>query len=289
MAERGLVPDDRGRGLSRHQFEEVIRRAAELAAREPDAGSRLSEAELFRIAGEVGLPEEHVRLALAEVRSPPLPRSGLPALVAGPWVRVSRVVPGTRAELAATIDRFLVGGRLLQPVRKGTDQMVYWPAKDWASQIARAASATGKRYYIASAKRVEVFLEPVRDDAVAVEFAVDPGLHSENLAGAILGGLGGGGGAGVGVAFAVATAAPLALGVAAGVAVGALVAGGIAHAVGVSYHSQLERVRLEVEGVLDALERREPLEPPPPSWRRWVSRHFGGIAKDLGFEEESER
>ena len=47
---------DPNRSLTRKQFDEVIRRAAELAASEPDGGeSTLNEEELFRIAREVGL------------------------------------------------------------------------------------------------------------------------------------------------------------------------------------------------------------------------------------------
>ncbi|MGB1779689.1 MAG: hypothetical protein ACPHQP_09065 [Longimicrobiales bacterium] len=62
--------DEVGRSLTRQEFDAVIRRAAELAASDPDAGEgRLSEVELYRIAGEVGLTEHHVRTALSEVRS----------------------------------------------------------------------------------------------------------------------------------------------------------------------------------------------------------------------------
>ena len=57
------------RGLTRRDFDAVIRRAAELASSEPDGSDRLSEAELFRIAGEVGLPDAHVRRALSEIRA----------------------------------------------------------------------------------------------------------------------------------------------------------------------------------------------------------------------------
>ena len=64
------MSDEVGRSLTREEFDAVIRRAAELAASDPDAGEgRLSEVELYRIAGEVGLSEGHVRTALAEVRS----------------------------------------------------------------------------------------------------------------------------------------------------------------------------------------------------------------------------
>ncbi len=280
---QSLVPHEGSTspGLSRAQFEEVIRRASELASTSAEPGSSLSEAELFRIASEVGLPAAHVKTALAEVRSQPVPSGPVRALVNGPWVRVSRVVPGSREELTRAIDRFLVGGRLLQPVRKGNDHLVYWPAKDWVSQIARAASSTGKRYYIASAKRVEVSLHEVTDDTTLVEFAVDPGIHGEYLGGAVVSSVLGGGVGGVGVAALVATTAPLALGVAAGVALGGAIVGGISYLVGRNYLSQLERVHLEVEGVLDHLERKEQPEPPPASWRQWVSRNFGGVAREL--------
>jgi hypothetical protein len=46
-------------------------------------------------------------------------------------------------------------------------------------------------------------------------------------------------------------------------------------------------VRTEIEGVLDTLERGASLEPPPPSWRRWVKRHFHGVARDLMGSDET--
>ena len=61
---------DTGRSLTRREFDAVIRRAAELAGSDPiGPDSALPEGEVFRIAGEVGLPDAHVRQALAEVRS----------------------------------------------------------------------------------------------------------------------------------------------------------------------------------------------------------------------------
>lgn len=40
-------------------------------------------------------------------------------------------------------------------------------------------------------------------------------------------------------------------------------------------------VLVEMEGILDRLESEESLEPPPASWRRWVRKHFRGVAEDL--------
>jgi len=272
-----------GRSLTRKEFDEVIRQAAEIAASEPEGGdSSLTEVDLFRIAGEVVLDERHVRKALVQVRmSPPTGRGPVAALYGPTFVVASRIVPGTREELGKKIDEFMVAGQLLQNVRKSASTLLYRPAVDWASQIARAASSTSRKYYVASSKRVEVRLEQVDEGRVFVEIEVEPGTRDEHLIGGVVGGLAGGTGIGVGVAFAVATAAPVALGVAAGVAVGSAFFGGIGWVTGYYHKRRLLEVRAEIEGILDRLETGETLEPPPSSWRRWVRRHFHGVAKDL--------
>ena len=276
-------PMNPGRSLTRREFDEVIRRAAEIAASEPEEGeSGLTETELLRIAGEVGLEERHVRKALAQVRSaPPTPGGPLASLYGPTFVVASRVVPGTKEALTETIDEFLVAGHLLQTVRKGARVLQYRPAVDWASQVARAASSTKRKYYIASAKRVEVRLEAVDDIRTMVQMEVEPGTRDDYLVGGIIGGLGGGIGSGVGVGLAIASAGPLALGVAAGIAVGSAVLGGVAWGTGYSHKKRLLDVRAEIEGILDRLETGESLEPPPPSWRRWVRRHFHGVAREF--------
>ena len=48
-----------------------------------------------------------------------------------------------------------------------------------------------------------------------------------------------------------------------------------------SHRRKLRDVLAEVEGILDLLESGKRLEPPPPSWRQWVKRHFHGVAKDF--------
>ncbi len=259
----------------------MIRRATELS-RLSEADERpLSEAEVLRIASEVGLNERHVRQALVELRTR-VPAPGLLGRMYGPaTVRAGRVVPGRPNQLATTLDEFLVAGQLLQPVRRGPEVLLYRPAVDWASQIARAASATSKRHYVASAKDVEIRLDAVTDDTTLVQFDVDPGTRNDHLAGGFLGGGAAGVAAGTGVALAAATVAPLGLGIAAGVIGGGLIATGIAWATGRSHRNRLADVQNEVEGILDRLEAGEGLEPPSPSWRRWVRRHFHGVARDL--------
>lgn len=281
---------DPSRALTRRQFDRVIRRAAELAAKDTDSGSELAETDLYRIAQEVGLPERHVRMALSEVRSG-VDSDGLVDRVYGPArVVVSRVVSGSPKEVAKQMDEFLVGGQLLQRVRRTGGLLQYRPAVDWISQLARAASSTSRRYYIASAKSVEVRLDEVEEGRTLVSFEVDPGIRGDWLGGGLAGGGAGGVGVGIGTGVAAATVAPELLAVGAGVAA----AGGffvLLNRIMAHYHRKkwLE-VRGEVEGVLDQLESGESLQPPPPSWRRWVERQFHGARRlfDRDFEEDDE-
>jgi hypothetical protein len=274
--------DTENRSLTRREFDAVIRRAAEFATSDPDgADGALTEGELFRIAGEVGLSDAHVRRALSDVRSG-VEAGGVLDRVFGPsTIRASRVVAGEPKKLSAEIDEFLVASRLLQPVRRGIGILQYRPAVDWASQLARAASFSSRKYYVASARSVEVTLEDVGEGRTLVEFLVDPGTRSDDVAGAVFGGGTVGGALGTVAGIGLAAVAPVGLAVGAGVVVGAGIWTGIAHAVGRSHKKKLREVRTEVEAVLDSLEMGVSLEPPPASWRRWVKRHFHGVARDL--------
>lgn len=279
-----------GRSLTRREFDAVIRRAAELAESDSGGGEGfLSEGELFRIAGEVGLPESHVRRALAEVRSGGAEEGVLDRLFGPAIVRASRVVPGAPDTIARSLDDFFVASQLLQPVRRTAEMLQYRPALDWASQLARAASLTSRKYYVASAKSVEVGLERVDEGHTLVEFSVDPGTRGEQLAGAVLGGGASGTAIGFVAGAVVASAAPLGVGIGAGVLVGLAAWSGITVAVGRGHRNKVMDVRDEVEGMLDALEQGLSLEPPPASWRRWVKRNFHGVANDLMRSDESWR
>lgn len=276
------MAEDDGRTLTRQEFDAVIRRAAELAGSDSDSGDGgFTEVELLRIAGEVGLPEKHVRRALAEVRSGETGGSFLDRTFGPASITASRVVGRGPGELRDELDEFLVATQLLQPVRRGQEVLQYRPALDWASQLARAASFTSRKYYVASAKSVEVRVEVVDDERTLVELTVDPGTRGDDVAGAILGG-----GAAAGVVggvggVALAATAPLGLAVVVGTIAGLGVWTGIGYAVGNGHKRKLVEVRSEVEGILDDLEEGRSLEPPPSSWRRWVKRHFHGVARDL--------
>ena len=277
------------KALTRREFDEVMRRAAELAAEEPSGADRgFSDGEVVRIGQEVGLPERHVRQALTEVRrATGLARSrsgrtgALRRLFGKGTVAAYRTIQRPRKELADELDNFMVAGQLLQAVRRKKDLLQYRPAVDWASRLARAASATSRQHHVAAARLVEARLEALEDDLTAVEIFVDPGIDGEFQGGAILGGGAVGVATGAGLAVFVATLGPLAVAVGAGLLVGTASGLLVAQVAGRAFSRRLGEVQSEVEGILDGLESGEGLEPPPAAWRRWVKRHFRGVARDI--------
>ena len=287
-------PSRPGRSLTRRQFDEVIRRASELALRDMDGddGEEMSEADVYRIAREVGLSEAHVRKALTEVGSGAAgtalaqPTTWWDRFWGSETIRVTRVVPGTPRSVAKKIDEYMVGGRLLQPVRRSPSFLQYRPSVDWMSQVARAASGTARRYYVASAKSVEVDLEPVDDHRTHVGLSVDAGVRGNYVSGGLIGGISAGGAAGVG-AFMGLTATGIGLPIAIA-AVGATLGLGVAGVSKVSanaHRSKILEVQAELEGALDMLEAGGQPEPPPPAWRKWIERQFHGARRLLDTED----
>lgn len=281
-----------GKSLTRREFDAVIRRASELASSDSEGSEgSLTEGELYRIAREVGLSDRHVRTALMEVRSGSASGGFLERVFGPATLRALRVVPGTPEAVAGKLDDFFVRTQLLQSVRRGKDVLQYRPSLDWVSQLARAASFTSRKYYVASAKSVEVRLEKLDDVSTLVEVVVDPGTRGDSVGGAFGGGgaVGFATGGGLGVVLATA-GAPLAAAVGAGAVLTAGVVSAFGYGFGQSHKKKLLEVQAEVEGILDQLERGESLEPPPASWRSWVKRQFHGVDRELrAFEEGQKR
>ena len=277
--------------LSRRDFDAVMRRASELAATEPGGSEgEFTEAELVRIGREVGLADRHVRTALAEFRSGrgrlARGRGGVRALLARGEIRSSRTVERPRTRIRRELDDFMVGGQLLQRVRRREDLLQYRPAIDWASRVARAASSTSRQHYVAASRLVEVRLEELGSDSTQVDIVVDPGMTGNYRTGAVLGGAMAGAGAGIGVGAGLALLATLPVAAAGGIAAGVAAALVVASLVAQGFQRRLGEVHLEVEGILDGLESERGLEPPPPAWRRWVRRHFHGVAREMMGKDE---
>lgn len=269
----------KGKGLSRRDFDEVIRRAAELTAQDSDAGSELGEEELLRIAREVGLPEGNVRRALSEVRAGASSGSLVDRFYGPTHIICARVVPGEVEAVADKLDTFLVGGRLLHRVRRTPHYLQYRPAVDWISNIARAASATSSRYYVASAKSVEVRLDEAEEGRTLVEFVVDPGIRGDWVAGGTIGGGVSGVVVGGGSGVALATAVPEVAAIGAGLMLAGGIFAGVNQLCARGHRKRWREILAEVEGILDRLEADDKLEPPPASWRKWVERQFHGARR----------
>ncbi len=263
----------KSRGLTRTEFESVMKRASELAMSDPsDVHGTLDEAEIFRIASEVGLPENHVRQALAEMRSNENPSSFVDRWFGSAQVRGSRVVQASKEDLQNTLDQFLVAGNLLEVVRQGPDLLLYRPAVDWISNFARAGASLSRRAHWAASKEIEIYLEELEVKSTLIEIRVDPDIRGSYTAGAAIIAVLLGGGTAFGVAalaaavFALPTVAALSLG---GLSA-AVVAIASAQITGRYSRRAREEVQQELEEVLDRLELGEDLTPPPASWRRWV-------------------
>ncbi|HEX7051507.1 MAG TPA: hypothetical protein VF188_14975 [Longimicrobiales bacterium] len=264
------------RGITRRDLEAVIRRAAELYASEADAEERISEAELFRIAAELGLPSRHVRQALIELPTG-AEASLLDQLCGSAVVAAARIVPGDAERTAARLEEYLTSHEYLQLQRRQPGRSWYAPAEDAISKIARNFSRPKARCHVARARRTLVAVQPVDADASGIRVEIDLTNHRKTAVGgatSLCGGLGAL--IGAGLAFAAGSAAGDLAGTAAAVSAATLTFGGatatgIAAGIAVAragFRRRVAAARTELEGLLDRLERGGPLEPPPAPWRR---------------------
>lgn len=271
------------RGITRREFEAVIRRAAELYAADAEADERISEEELFRIASELGLPTRHVRQALLELADAPAGDSLLDRICGPATVRATRVVARDADLVYRTLDQYLTTREYLHPLRRKERGGWYAPAEDFVSQVARAFTRHKGRFKLASAHGVSLAVEPLDAQSAHVRMTVDltaqrrDAVAAGATTGGIFGALVGGGLAAVAGGAAVdlvGTYGAVAAGV---VAFGGMLSSGITAGIAIArahFRKKATWARVEVEGLLDRLEHGEPLVPPPKDWRR---RLFGGL------------
>lgn len=270
-------PSPEGRGISRGELQLVIRRAAELFTAEADADERLSEAEVLRIADELGLPGRHVRQALYELPRRPVEGGGWLDRWYGPAILVgTRVAPGPPDAVVDRLEDYLVTRELLQVLRRQGGKAVFAPADDPISSVTRAVRRPQRQWHIARSRRVLVEARPMPDQEshVRIELDVDPqrrkAVRSGIIGGAIVGlPLAAGAFFPGQMMFAVAgDAAAYAAGLTAGAGVlGASVVGGAAVA-RARFRARLDNARLEIAGLLDRLEGGRRLDPPAAPWLR---------------------
>ena len=250
--------------VSRDRLQLVIRRAAELYAREADTGDMLTEDEVLRIADELGLPPRLARQALFEVPSGEEPEEGGLAerLLGDADVVAARAIAAPEASVAAALEEHLLRREYLSVVRSRGGRMKLAPASDVASVIARGFKRSGKRHLIARSESVDVAVRPLDGQSAHVVVDVDlANKRGEYLLGGVAGGTAIGATVG-GAAFAAIAAgmgglgAPEAAIMASGAGLVGLAAGlgtGLKLAAG-SFRRRLRVARTEIEGLLDRIE-----------------------------------
>lgn len=281
-------PADPGRGITRHDLEVVIRRAAELYTREADADDDLTEAEVLRIAEELGLPSRHVRRALYELPAPAPPETRIDRWYGRSTVQGTRVVPGAPTPVLDSLEEYLVTREFLQLVRRQGERAAFAPADDAISSVARAVRRPNRHWYVARSKRVLVEVRPMPDDASHVRLEIDLARQRRR---ALRGGIAGGIALGLPIAALVgvpvgAVAFDLAGSAAGSVAavttalgaLGGTTAAGIA--VGrARFRNRVENARLEMAALLDRLERGGTLDPPSAPWIRGLRSRIKGTLR----------
>jgi hypothetical protein len=270
-----------GRAIGRVDFEQVIRRAAELSLNETDPDENLTEDEVLRIATELGLPLHHVRQALFELPDLKVQPRWYDRYFGPAVFSVNRVVPTRKEPALRRVEDYLVTREYLQIVRRKGDTIAFVPAEDTISSLARALSRPNSRHTISRASRVMIGVHSLPEDDSHVRFDVD---LSDARTEAVRGGIVFGGTVGIAIgglsAMFASAIMPGVLGqVPELLAFGGAMAGTIAGSVSIAatrFRTRVFSAKMELTGLLDRLERGDRLDPPPAPWRRKLQlRIFG--------------
>lgn len=252
------------RRLTPEQFEQVIRRAAELQARSADDSAQdgITETELIRIGREIGISPQHIQRALAEAGGPAGGERSLPEKLFGPGVvSAGRTVPGDAEAVRGHLDRYLVEREWLAVIRRFGDRAVY--KKSHGLDLARVVSsaldrvgvskqpAVGAGFKLRDARQVEVTVQSLEEGYSYVSLQVDLRNYRGGLAAA---------GVVVGWGGALGLAIPLGLVIDPALAlVGLPVLGGSMWGFRAIQRHLFEHALTHLESLLDCLERGEPL------------------------------
>jgi hypothetical protein len=241
-----------GKRIDRRALERIIRRAAELQTGEHEIGEGLTEAEVLQLGADVGIPPTHLRKALLEERTRSVMSSerGLAAWLTGPrYVHAERTLDDEEEATETALNRWMLDGELLAVKRRYPDQTSWEPRRGTMASLKRSLRAGGRSYELARAREIAGQVVDLGGGRVHVRLIADlRNTRRDHLAGA----------AGFAITGSGLTAVALTLGVAASVAVlplplALLVGFGIARA----RRSEIERMQVALEQVLDRLEHKE--------------------------------
>ena len=243
--------------LDRAALDRVLGRAAELAVSTPESLESLTEERVIEIGKEVGIPEAHLRQALAEERTrlvvPEEP--GVVAQYFGAGrASSSRTVRGKPDVVLASLDRWMQNEECLQVKRRFPDRITWDARRDLVGNIKRGFNLGGRGY--ALSKAAEVGATVVAVDEARTLVRLDADLEAPRRAivawSTVTAGLSAGGGVAL-AAVAVVANVPLVL---AAVAGGAIALGGVAGATAIAkaHRKLVDRAQLALDQVLDQLE-----------------------------------
>ncbi|NIR44687.1 MAG: hypothetical protein GWN99_10315 [Gemmatimonadetes bacterium] len=259
--------------LSREELEIVIRRAAEIEDRYGAQAPDLSEDDVIRIAGEVGLSETSVRRALAEHRAAAgsetlLVERGWASRLCGPaLIAATRRIPESAGEVTRALRDHFRSNEGLRPVRQLKTGSLWEPESGMVASILRSVDVLGRGYQLAKkARAVEMRVIPLSEEECQVTLVADLGNERAGW----FWGLGmGGGGSAVAAASVFIVGLPSLPAVAAvGTPVFLAASVGLARS---GYGRSVEKMNLVLNGILDRLEHGEALEAPRASWRELFS------------------
>ncbi len=245
--------------LTNRDFELVIRRAAELQARdvEDPSGDGVDTAEVLRIGKELGLSDQHLHRALAEVQGSEDEESGVMARAYGPSsVRIGRVIRGDPQALSSVLENYLVNREYLTVLRRLPGRILFTRSTGATAAVGRAMSKAFNRRPPLDFSNLEFSIQPIEEEYSYVNLATTLGAQRTGAAVASLGG--GLSGGGLIAAFLGIAVAPVA-------AVGgvpillAAVYGGKLY-----YSNAVDQAQVQLESLLDRLEHGD-LTPKPSS------------------------
>ena len=248
-------------GFSREDLEQIIRRASELQFEQaaPEGRELVGEAEILRVGEEVGLEARHLRRAVGELRAeslhphPPGDHALLVRMMGPGFTRAARVVPGDATDVDTRLADHLSVGESLTRIRKRGDGSLWEPSGGMMAGLQRALKWRGFTYHLARCRSVELSVSTVGDGHTLVTMMADVRrVRTEAALEWILGlGIPAGivaisGGALLGVPWLALPVTGAAIGL------GTLLAAR-------RFRDESSRTRVVMEGILDRLERGEPL------------------------------
>lgn len=242
------------RRLDRSALERIIQRAAELQAGDMDTGEGLSEQDVLKLGGEVGIPGRFLRQAIYEetTRGGAESEHGAFARWAGPkLVGASRVVPGEKAMLDQALDAWMSDTEALAVKRRLPDRTLWEPQQGLFAQMRRGLSLDGKSYQLARALEVSVSVTPLEDGYCHVALSADV----SNTRRSAMWGAGSVAASGALVTTALVGASIVAIPVLGFIP--ALIGVGVGASIPRVHHRAAARIQLALEQVLDGLERGE--------------------------------